>query len=632
MSDQIKHECGIALIRLLKPLEYYKKKYGTWMYGLNKMYLLMEKQHNRGQDGAGMITLKYDMPPGVPYINRQRSNTDGPIKDIFSNIRGKISNAVENIDLDSVSEETAKQLIPFLGEVYMGHLRYGTFGQNHIKHVHPVMRQNNWKSRNLVLCGNFNLTNVSEIFEHLVNIGQHPKDYSDTITMLENLGHYLDEENQELYNQNKDEFSKKEISSVIARDLNVGNILRNASKKWDGGYVVSGVIGHGDSFVFRDPAGIRPAFYYYDDEIAVVTSEKPVIQTVLDVDESKIHPLSPGKAIIIKKDGSVSFETIKNSIPVKECSFERIYFSRGSDAEIYQERKKLGKLLTDQILESVNHDFDNTVFSFIPNTAETAFFGMVQGMQKKFAEDQKNIILSEKDTITPERLTEVLDRKIRIEKVAVKDVKLRTFISADAGRDDMVKHVYDITYGSVRPDVDNLVVIDDSIVRGTTLKQSIIQMLARIKPKKIIIVSSAPQIRYPDCYGIDMAKIGDFCAFKAAIALLKDNHKDYIINDVYKKCKEQQFAPKEEIVNHVKGIFEPFTADQISKKIAEILTPENIDIPVEIIYQTVDNLHKACPNHIGDWYFTGDYPTPGGNKVVNTAFINYVEGNNARAY
>ena len=633
MSDQIKHECGIALIRLRKPLEYYHQKYGTWMYGLNKLYLLMEKQHNRGQDGAGVASMKLNTIPVTKYINRARSIDETPIKHIFDEIRGSIKLAQDKSPDNFSDPIWAKENIPFAGELYLGHLRYGTFGKNKIDNVHPVMRQNNWKSRNLVLAGNFNLTNVDELFDILVNLGQHPKGYSDTITILENVGHFLDEENQALYNLYKSRgYTKKEISPKIEENIDIQSVLKESSKKWDGGYTIAGMTGHGDSFVMRDPSGIRPAFYYADDEIIVVASERAVIQTVINAPFEDVKPVKPGHALIIKKGGEFSEKLINEPLEHKSCSFERIYFSRGSDKIIYRERKKLGELIVPQILESVNGDLDNSVFSFIPNTAETAFYGMVNAIESELSARKKKEIFAKKDQLTEEDLDSILNQRPRVEKIAIKDVKLRTFISKDEGRDDLVEHVYDITYGTVNKGKDNLVIIDDSIVRGTTLKKSILRILDRLNPKKIVVVSSSPQIRYPDCYGIDMAKLGDFIAFKAAIELLKDQGKEKFIEEVYQKCLAQKKLPKEEIINHVKEIYKPFTAEQISQKISEMLKPDASKAEVEIIYQTIENLHVACPNDKGDWYFTGDYPTPGGNKVVNNSFINFIEGRSERAY
>ena len=633
MSEQIKHECGFVLIRLRKPLEYYKEKYGTWRYGLNKLYLLMEKQHNRGQDGAGVVSLKIDQHSGSRYLSRSRSNKANPIQDVFNDIDNRLNN-VEGVTPELMKDPAwAKENMPFCGELYLGHLRYGTFGKHSIDYVHPVMRENNWRSRNLVLAGNFNLTNVDEIFRSLEDLGQHPKDFTDTVTILENIGHFLDEENQMLFRQYKNEgFSNRDISHQIEDNLDVRKILERSSRRWDGGYVISGMFGHGDAFVARDPWGIRPASYYIDDEIVVVASERAVIQTAMNVGIREVQELRPGYALVIKKNGEVKEEEVRVPQERRSCSFERIYFSRGSDKYIYQERKELGRLLAPLLLEKVNYNIEQTVFSYIPNTAETAFYGMVDGVRKLVNERKIDQILEEGKEITREKLSEIIHVQPRVEKMAIKDVKMRTFIADDESRDDLVAHVYDVTYGIVKNQEDTLVVIDDSIVRGTTLKKSILRILDRLHPKKIIIVSSAPQIRYPDCYGIDMAKLGDFCAFQAAIELLKDRGMQSVIDDVYKKCKEQQNLPKEEIVNYVREIYKPFTVEEVSDKIAEMLTPKNLDAEVEVVYQTIENLHVACPNDNGDWYFTGKYPTAGGNKVVNTSFINFVEGRNTRAY
>lgn len=635
MSEAIKHECGIALVRLLKPLVYYQEKYGTWQYGLQRLFLLMEKQHNRGQDGAGAVGLKLDQPSGKQYIYRIRSNGDNPIQDVINGINEPLVRAQERDPENFANAAWAKDNLPFAGEVYLGHLRYGTFGNNSIEYCHPVMRENNWRSRNLALAGNFNLTNVDEIFASLVELGQHPKDFSDTVTILENVGHFIDDEVQLLFRQYKNEgLSNREISDRIERSIDIRKILERSSRKWDGGYVIGGVFGHGDAFVTRDPWGIRPAYYYCDDEIVVVASERPVIQTAINVRYCQVQELQPGHAIIIRKDGHVSDELVRVPQERKSCSFERIYFSRGSDRDIYHERKQLGFLLAPALLEKVGYDIDNTVFSYIPNTAETAYLGLMEGVREQIKTRQCELVLSEqaKGEVSRERFLEIMRHEPRFEKIPIKDVKMRTFITADSGRDNMVGHVYDVTYGIVKNLQDTLVVIDDSIVRGTTLKRSILRILDRLHPKKVIVVSSAPQIRYPDCYGIDMAKLGDFCAFSAAIELLKESGRQDVIDNVYKCCKEQQNLPKEEIVNCVKDIYKPFTVEEVSAKIAQMLTPEDMHAKVEIVFQTVDNLHKACPNDRGDWYFTGDYPTPGGNKVVNTAFINYIEGRNARAY
>lgn len=635
MSEAIKHECGIALVRLLKPLEYYQEKYGTWQYGLQRLFLLMEKQHNRGQDGAGAVGLKLDQPSGKQYIYRVRSNGDNPIQDVINGINGPLVKAQERDPEGFANAAWAKDNLPFAGEVYLGHLRYGTFGNNSIEYCHPVMRENNWRSRNLALAGNFNLTNVDEIFASLVELGQHPKDFSDTVTILENVGHFIDDEVQLLFRQYKNEgLSNREISDRIEKSIDIRKILERSSRKWDGGYVIGGIFGHGDAFVTRDPWGIRPAYYYYDDEIVVVASERPVIQTAINVRYCQVQELQPGHAIIIRKDGHVSDELVRVPQERKSCSFERIYFSRGSDRDIYHERKQLGFLLAPTLLEKVGYDIENTVFSYIPNTAETAYLGLMEGVREQIKTRQCEQVLAEqaKGEVSRERFLEIMRHEPRFEKIPIKDVKMRTFITADSGRDNMVGHVYDVTYGIVKNLQDTLVVIDDSIVRGTTLKRSILRILDRLHPKKVIVVSSAPQIRYPDCYGIDMAKLGDFCAFAAAIELLKESGRQEVIDNVYKCCKEQQNLPKEEIVNCVKDIYKPFTVEEVSAKIAQMLTPDDMHAKVEIVFQTVDNLHKACPNDRGDWYFTGDYPTPGGNKVVNTAFINYIEGRNARAY
>jgi amidophosphoribosyltransferase len=630
MSDGIKHECGIALVRLLKPLEYYHLKYGTWKYAINKLYLLLEKQHNRGQDGAGIASVKFDLKPGLPYIHRERSNKQSAINTIFKNLRKQFDKFDPSLSEDPI---WAKEHLPFAGELLLGHLRYGTYGANDVERVHPVMRVNNWKTRNLLLAGNFNLTNVDELFQILVDLGQHPRDFSDTVTMLENVGHFLDREIQRNFEAfKKDGYDNNEISDLIADNLQVANMLREASKKWDGGYVIAGLLGHGDAFVIRDPWGIRPAFYYMDDEIVVVTSERPAIQTVMNVDIDDVHELDPGAALVIRKNGRVEIENIRGPFEKRSCSFERIYFSRGSDRDIYIERKALGELLTPQIVQAVNNELDNTVFSFIPNTAESAFYGMIRGVEKVMKEEKKKRILGLDKKPTEKDLDDIIYLKPRIEKVALKDIKLRTFITEDSHRDDLVGHVYDVTYGTVRENTDNLVVIDDSIVRGTTLKYSIIKILDRLKPKRIVIVSSSPQLRFPDCYGIDMAKLGDFIAFKAAIALLKETGKENIINEVYRKAKESENIPKEEVVNHVKEIYRPFTPERISDKIAQMLKTPDIKAEIKIVYQTIENLHQAIPGHTGDWYFTGNYPTPGGNRVVNRSFINFIEGRNVRAY
>ena len=632
MSDAIQHECGIALLRLKKPLEFYKEKYGTAFYGVQKMYLLMEKQHTRGQDGAGLASIKLDVNPGERYISRIRSNDPQPIKDIFAQINDRISRELEDHPEYQNSVALQKQKIPYLGELFLGHVRYGTFGKNSIESVHPFLRQNNWMHRNLIIAGNFNMTNVKELFQNLIDLGQHPKQMADTVTVMEKIGHFLDDEVTELYKQCKQEgYSKQEASPIIGERLNIQRILERASRNFDGGYAMAGLLGHGDSFVLRDPAGIRPAYFYEDDEIVVVASERPVIQTVFNVAFEKVQELDPGSAIIIKKNGNVSIEEVRTPLIKKACSFERIYFSRGSDAEIYKERKELGRLIFPSVLKAIDNDTDNTVFSFIPNTAETSFYGMSEAAQDFLNQRKAKAIIAQKDTLTEDKLKELLSVKIRTEKIAIKDAKLRTFITEDSSRDDLVAHVYDVTYGVVKP-TDNLVIIDDSIVRGTTLKQSIIKMMDRLHPKKIVVVSSAPQIRYPDCYGIDMAKLEGLVAFRAALALLKERNLYHIFEEVYQKSKAQENFTDADVVNYVKEIYAPFTDQEISDKIAEMLTPENTNAKVKIIYQTVADLHKACPKNLGDWYFTGDYPTDGGNRVVNRAFMNFYEGKDARAY
>ncbi|MCF8258468.1 MAG: amidophosphoribosyltransferase [Flavobacteriales bacterium] len=633
MSDAIKHECGIALVRLLKPLQYYKDKYGTCFYGLNKMYLLMEKQHNRGQDGAGLANIKLDIGPGHRYISRRRSNTSTPIKDIFAQINERFEAEFAKSPEQMDDPEWLKLNLPFTGELFLGHLRYGTFGGNSIENCHPFLRQNNWKTRNLVLAGNFNMTNVDELFQQLVDLGQHPKEKADTVTVLEKIGHFLDEENDRIYYAHKDEVGgKKSMSPVIEEKLDVGRILRESAKKWDGGYVMAGLIGHGDAFIMRDPAGIRPGFWYQDDEVVVVASERPAIQTAFNVKWDQVKELKPAHALIIKKNGSVSEESFSEELPRKSCSFERIYFSRGSDRDIYVERKELGRLLVPRVLESVNHDIENTVFSYIPNTAETAFYGMVKGLEDYVNVLKTELILAGKRSLNAEEVRRILSMRARVEKLAIKDAKLRTFITDDIHRDDLVSHVYDVTYGAVRRGIDSIVLIDDSIVRGTTLKQSILRIMDRLGPKKIVIVSSAPQIRYPDCYGIDMAKLGDFMVFRAAVALIKERFMDNLLDEVLEKAKAQMELPMEQNTNVVKEIYAPFTTEELSAKSAELVSPDGILAKVEIIFQSVENLHLACPDHKGDWYFTGDYPTPGGNRVVNRAFINYMEGKNVRAY
>ncbi|HVW12630.1 MAG TPA: class II glutamine amidotransferase [Mucilaginibacter sp.] len=634
MSEQIKHECGVAFIRLLKPLSYYQKKYGTALYGLNKLYLLMEKQHNRGQDGAGVATIKLDIEPGRRYISRHRSMASNAVADIFEYIQKKFADIQKETPEKMADAEWLKQNVSFTGEVLLGHLRYGTHGKNSIENCHPFLRQNNWQTRNLVIAGNFNMTNVDELLQQLYDLGQHPKEKADTVTVLEKIGHFLDTEVQGLFDQYKREGldDNVKISKLIAKDLDVAKILRKSAKNWDGGYTIAGIFGHGDAFVMRDPAGIRPAFYFQNDEIVVAASERPALQTAFNIPIEEIREIQPGHALIVKKNGKVKEEEFIEPVEKKSCSFERIYFSRGSDASIYRERKQLGRLLCPQILDAVNYDIKNTVFSYIPNTAEVAFYGMVEGIHKYIKKYQHDKLLNRADKISDEELSEVLCMAPRIEKIAIKDVKLRTFITQDADRGEMVAHVYDTTYGLIKRGADTLVVLDDSIVRGTTLKQSILKILDRLGPKKIVVVSSAPQIRFPDCYGIDMSRMGEFVAFEAAISLLKDAKREDIVLDVYKKCKDSAALPKEEVENYVKAIYEPFTDQQVSDRIAQIITPKDLNAEVKVIYQTLDNLHNACPDHSGDWYFSGNFPTPGGNKVVNRAFVNWMEGKNQRGY
>ncbi|HAW19428.1 MAG TPA: amidophosphoribosyltransferase [Flavobacteriales bacterium] len=629
MSDQIKHECGIAMVRLLKPLQYYQDKYGTPFYGLNKMYLLMEKQHNRGQDGAGLANIKLDVEPGARYISRHRSNSNKPIQDIFDHVHGRFNDIAEGDKEKLADSEWLKENAPFSGELFLGHLRYGTYGGNSIEACHPFLRQNNWMTRNLVLAGNFNMTNVDEQFNVLVDLGQHPKKKADTVTVLEKIGHFLDEENEALFHKYKRlGYGNQEITSMISKNLDIQNILSRSAHNFDGGYAMCGLIGNGDAFVLRDPNGIRPAFWYQDDEVVVVASERPVIQTAFNLTVNQIQEVTPGHALIVKKDGSVSMDMIRTPGEKLSCSFERIYFSRGSDMDIYKERKALGNLVVPRILQAIDADLDNSVFSFIPNTAEVSFYGMVRGLEEFHSE--RKIVEIGKLQGDEEALRNLLNERVRIEKVAIKDAKLRTFITQDSDRNELVAHVYDITYGTIRRGKDNLVMIDDSIVRGTTLKRSILKILDRLGPKKIVVVSSAPQIRYPDCYGIDMSLLQDFCVFQAALALLKDTGKEEILKEVYDLC----VSDKENIdqVNHVKKVYDPFTDDQLSKKVAEILRPEDLNADLEIIFQSIEELHEACPDHRGDWYFSGNYPTPGGNRVVNKAYMNFFEGKRERAY
>lgn len=630
MSDFIKHECGIALVRLLKPLQYYKEKYGTYFYGIDKMYLLMEKQHNRGQDGAGIASVKIDIKPGKRYIDRARSNAHQSIQDLFNQVHQQINTTFSSNNFENIDE--IHNEVPFIGNLFLGHVRYGTYGGNSIESVHPFIKQSNWMHKNLIVAGNFNLTNTKQLFNELIEIGQHPKEMTDTVTVMEKIGHFLDDEVADLYQQLKNNgITKKAASPIIEKELNIQNILQRAAKNWDGGYAMAGLLGHGDAFVLRDPAGIRPAFYYQDDEVVVVASERPVIQTVFNVKTADVKELEHGSALIIKKDGKTSVENVLEQLPKKSCSFERIYFSRGSDESIYKERKSLGKHLFPQILENINYDIENTVFSYIPNTAEISFYGIIEAADEYLNKFKIDEIIKQGRKIREEKLLEILSIRPRIEKIAIKDAKLRTFITSDSTRDDLVAHVYDVTYGVVKP-TDNLVIIDDSIVRGTTLKKSILKILDRLNPKKIIVVSSAPQIRYPDCYGIDMAKLGDFIAFRAALALLKDTNQLHILDEVYALCKNQKQLEDQEVKNYVKLIYDPFTPEQVSVKIAELLKTENIRSTIEIIFQKVEDLHLACPNHLGDWYFTGNYPTAGGTSVVNEAFINFYEGKNQRAY
>ena len=630
MSDQLNHECGLALIRLLKPLDFYKKKYGSSTYGLNKLYLMLEKQHNRGQDGAGFASVKLDINPGQRFMHRERSASQNPIQEIFNNSNNRIKDEKDknpNWTIESLKKNTAH-----VSELFLGHVRYGTFGQNSVEAVHPFLRQNNWMHRNLIVAGNFNMTNNKELFNDLVMLGQHPKEMSDTVTVMERIGHFLDDAVAKIYRKLKKEgISKIEASKIIGEQLDIIKVLKKASKDWDGGYVIGGLVGHGDAFVIRDPAGIRPAYYYKDEEVLVVASERPVIKTVFDTPKDSIKVLGPGNGLVIKKSGKLIIKNIIKPVEKKSCSFERIYFSRGSDIKIYNERKKLGRLVFPQILNTINNDLKNTVFSYIPNTAEVSFYGLVHEAQDYMNKIAEKKIIAQGSNISREKLKKLLSYRPRIEKVAIKDAKLRTFITDDLSRDELVKHVYDVTYGSIKK-TDNLVIIDDSIVRGTTLQKSIIKMLDRLSPKKIIIVSSAPQIRYPDCYGIDMARMGDLIAFRAAIQLIKESNKEDIIEKVYKKCVEENKKDVSKIKNLVKEIYDSFSDDQISSKISSMLKEKDINADVEVIYQSIENLHIACPDDLGDWYFSGNYPTPGGNKVVNQAFINYFEGSNKRAY
>lgn len=632
MSDAIKHECGIALVRLKKPLQFYKDKYGSAFYGINKMYLLMEKQHNRGQDGAGFASVKFNIEPGTRYISRVRSNKTQPIQDIFAQINDRINGVLEENPNRKDDVAWQEENMPYVGNLFLGHVRYGTFGKNSIESVHPFLRQSNWKHKNLIVAGNFNMTNSNQMLDELIELGQHPKEFTDTVTVMEKIGHFLEDEVGKLYQKAKKQgFNKKDASPFIEENLSLKKVLKRSSKNWDGGYAMAGLVGHGDAFVLRDPNGIRPTFFYEDDEVVVVASERPVIQTVFNVEIDKVQELERGHALIIKKNGKVSIKKVNEPREKKSCSFERIYFSRGSDASIYEERKNLGKYVFPQVLKSINSDVSNSVFSYIPNTAETSFYGMTEAAKDLLNQQKTAKILAGGTKLSAQKVTEILSERPRFEKIAIKDAKLRTFIADDNSRDDLVEHVYDITYGVVKP-TDNLVIIDDSIVRGTTLKKSIIKILDRLNPKKIVVVSSAPQIRYPDCYGIDMARIDAFIAFKAAVELLEQTNQYHIVDEVYQKSKAQQNNEDIDIVNYVKDIYSPFTPEQISAKIAEMLKTEDIKAEVEVIYQTIEGLHKACPDNLGDWYFTGDYPTPGGMRVVNQAFINFYEGNDKRAY
>jgi amidophosphoribosyltransferase len=630
MSDQIKHECGIVLIRLRKPLDYYQKKYGTTLYGINKLHLIMQKQRNRGQDGAGIATIKIGTGPGHRYISRKRSMANQPIRDIFNHVYGYFNKVTAEQRQDG---KWLKENLPFTGELMLGHLRYGTHGANSIEAVHPFLRQNNWVSRNLVLAGNFNLTNVDELFEQLVELGQYPKEKSDTVTVLEKIGHFLDDEVQRLYTWYKpDGYTNAEINELIFENLDIGRLLRRASKKFDGGYAMAGLIGHGDAFVMRDPAGIRPAFFYENEEVVVVCSERPPIQTAFNAPIDEVKEITPGHALIIRRNGELSQEPFIDPLPRAACSFERIYFSRGSDRDIYLERKRLGEQLTKSVLKKVDYDFKHTVFSFVPNTAETSFLGLVKGVEKALNTIKQEKIEKLGTDIKPKKLAKILSLTPRVEKIVVKDEKLRTFITDDSSRSEMVSHSYDVTYGIVTNHKDNLVLVDDSIVRGTTLRNSIIRIVSRLKPKKIVIVSSAPQIRYPDCYGIDMSKMKDFVAFQALVALLKETKQEHLLKEAYDRCKAQEKLPTEEMTNQVKPLYDLFEYEQISDKIAEIITPPEIKPKVEVIYQTVEGLREACPNNNGDWYFSGNYPTPGGNRVVNRSFMYFMENKDKRAY
>lgn len=631
MAEQIKHECGIAMVRLLKPLDYYYNKYGSWRYGLDKMYLLMEKQHNRGQEGAGLGAVKLHAAPGNEYIFRERALGSSAISKIFENVHESFKDFSEK-ELQDI--EFVKRCVPYAGELFLGHLRYSTTGKEGLSYLHPLLRRNNWASRSLALAGNFNMTNVDELFQHLLEEGQHPRDYADTFVLLESFGHYLDREVQYQYDKiDKNNLKGYQVSHIIEEKLDIPFLLKRAATDLDGGYAICGLIGCGDAFTIRDPWGIRSAFYFHNDEIAVVASERPVIQTAFNLKKQDVHELQPGEAFIVKRNGTITTtQILEKKEKITPCSFERIYFSRGSDYDIYRERKKLGELLVPKIVEAIDNDFDNTVFSFIPNTAEVAYFGMLEGLEKHFNHKKSVELLEKREQLTADEIETILAKRIRSEKVAIKDIKLRTFIAQGNSRNDLAAHVYDITYGSLQREKDSLVIIDDSIVRGTTLKQSIIKILDRLDPKKIVIVSSSPQVRYPDCYGIDMSRMSEFIAFKAAIELLKERGMQHTINNVYEKCVAQSRKRKEEIVNYVKDIYAPFTEQEISDKIAQMLTDKDIKAEVKIVYQSIDDLHKACPDNSGDWYFSGNYPTPGGNRLVNNAFINYIEGQENKTY
>ena len=631
MSDFIEHECGLALVRLLQPFDYYVKKYGTAWHGLNVLHVLMQKQINRGQDGAGIGTIKLNVAPGTRYIDRQRSIEEAPVKDIFAQVAKQVGIATQNTPITAENAEAMKGIAPFLGEVLLGHVRYGTHGDYTIEKCHPFHRQNNWMSRNLLVAGNFNMTNVEELVQTLIELGQHPKEKTDTVTVMEKIGHFLDEQNEVLFQQFKKEgFSHQEISQKIQSNIDLESILKPSAKRWDGGYLMSGLLGHGDAFVLRDPSGIRPGYYYADDEMIVVASERPAIQAAIGASFESIQEITPGSALIIKKDGTLTNPSILDAQERKSCSFERIYFSRGTDREIYQERLKMGELLVPSIVSAINNDFKNTVFGFIPQTAESSYLGMVKGIDAHLINHRVSTIKNNPH-LPEEDVQELLNLRARVEKVIHKDAKIRTFITQDADRNAIVSAGYDVTYGILQPHQDRLVILDDSIVRGTTLKQSIFTVLARLQPKEIVLVSAAPQIRYPDCYGINMSRMSEFIAFKAAVELLKETGQSSILDDVYRDAKAE-LEKEENIINHVKRVYRPFSVEQISQKIAELVRPENFQIPIQIIFQSLENLHQSSPEHTGDWYFSGDYPTPGGMKVVNRAYVNWYEGNNERSY